>query len=277
MPHTSASPEFLKRHPQARADDLMHAFEDSRVNAIIASIGGLDSIRLADYLDLSVLRNNPKTFMGFSDITCVHFMCQAAGLQSYYGPSILANFAADPLSGYTIKETGDILFSQPENRTIPFDQELSCPRQVMQGEKNAKGKLTGGCIENFPALMQAGLWPDKATLAETVFFIETVPALTSVDDFKNYLRFLGKKSVYDHIQGILFGRAGDSMGIDPRFSKYNAALTRVIADEFGRPDLPVIANMEFGHTQAITILPYQAEAHMDVETAQVMLTNPSPS
>ena len=67
--HALRSPAWLARNPRARADDLMAAFADSGVDGIISTIGGTDSIRLLPHIDLSVIRNNPKVFMGYSDRT----------------------------------------------------------------------------------------------------------------------------------------------------------------------------------------------------------------
>lgn len=88
-PHALRDPEWISRHPQARADDLMQAFADSSIKAIFSMIGGDDSLRILPYLDLDVIRSNPKIFMGFSDTTVTHFACWKAGLSSFLWPFIL--------------------------------------------------------------------------------------------------------------------------------------------------------------------------------------------
>ena len=47
----------------------MNAFQDKTIKAIICAIGGDDTIRLLPYIDYEVIKNNPKIFMGYSDIT----------------------------------------------------------------------------------------------------------------------------------------------------------------------------------------------------------------
>ena len=91
--HALRSPDWLERNPRARADDLMEAFRDPSVKAIISTIGGEDSIRLLPHLDLEVMRSNPKIVMGYSDTTVTHIACFAAGLVSFYGPAIMSGFA----------------------------------------------------------------------------------------------------------------------------------------------------------------------------------------
>ncbi|MDV3250045.1 LD-carboxypeptidase [Devosia sp. BK] len=103
MPHTLASAEDLAAHPEWRAADLHQAFADPSIAGIFASIGGDDSIRLLPHLDLDIIRRNPKVFLGFSDTTTIHLACLAAGLASFYGPSIMAGFAENGgMHAYTV-------------------------------------------------------------------------------------------------------------------------------------------------------------------------------
>src|SRR5687768_12744394 len=67
--HALRSPEWLAKNPKARAEDLLEAFADPSIKAIISTIGGDDSVRLLPHLDLKVLRDNPKIFLGYSDTT----------------------------------------------------------------------------------------------------------------------------------------------------------------------------------------------------------------
>ena len=61
--------EYIYKNPKARADDLMEAFSDPSVKAIISNIGGDDSIRTLPFIDLNIIGKNPKIFLGFSDST----------------------------------------------------------------------------------------------------------------------------------------------------------------------------------------------------------------
>ena len=91
MPHTLAGSEYLYAHPEKRAEDLMAAFRDPEIKAVISCTGGNESIRLHPFVDYRVIADNPKLYSGFSDSTITHFMCYKAGLASLYGPS-LPNF-----------------------------------------------------------------------------------------------------------------------------------------------------------------------------------------
>ena len=75
IPNALKDADWLSRNPRARADDLMQAFSDPSIKGIIATIGGEDSIRMLPYLDLDVIRANPKIFLGYSDTTISHMVC----------------------------------------------------------------------------------------------------------------------------------------------------------------------------------------------------------
>ena len=115
---------YLSKNPKARADDLMAAFADETIEGIISTIGGEDSIRTLPYLDLDLIRNNPKVFMGFSDTTISHAVCFKTGLVSFYGPSFMAGFAENcGMFPYMVDSVRHTLFLLPNlsvllNRTV---------------------------------------------------------------------------------------------------------------------------------------------------------------
>jgi len=112
MPHTLREAGWLHRNPQARAEDLMAAFNDPSIKGILSTIGGDDSIRLLPYLDLNVIQSNPKIFMGYSDTTITHLACFRAGLGTFYGPSIMAGFAENGgIFPYMVESVRKTLFS----------------------------------------------------------------------------------------------------------------------------------------------------------------------
>ncbi|MCC8022419.1 MAG: LD-carboxypeptidase, partial [Clostridiales bacterium] len=102
MPHTLCGAAYLDAHPEARAEDWMAAFADPSIKGIFSCIGGEDTIRLLPYIDFTIIRENPKVFLGYSDTTINHLMCFHAGLSSMYGAAILSDFAENvELPAYT--------------------------------------------------------------------------------------------------------------------------------------------------------------------------------
>jgi muramoyltetrapeptide carboxypeptidase LdcA involved in peptidoglycan recycling len=162
MPHTLKEASWIQKNPQARADDLMQAFSDPSIKAIISTIGGDDSIRILPFLDLDMIRSNPKIFLGYSDTTVTHLACIKAGLVSFYGPSIMSGFAengglfsymsdsvrktlfySEPpgnihqnVSGWTVEFLD---WSDPENQTIKRKLNPSTGWKFIQGREFVKG------------------------------------------------------------------------------------------------------------------------------------------
>ena len=50
LPHSLKGLDFIKDHPEARAEDLIHAFSDDSIDMILCTIGGDDTYRLLPYL-----------------------------------------------------------------------------------------------------------------------------------------------------------------------------------------------------------------------------------
>src|SRR5688572_14463660 len=85
FPTVRKSPEYLAKNPQARAEDINAAFSDPSIQAVIATVGGNDQIRMLPYLDTKVIASHPKAFMGYSDNTSLHLVLWNLGIVSYYG------------------------------------------------------------------------------------------------------------------------------------------------------------------------------------------------
>ena len=92
LPHALDGLESLAAHPEHRAQDLLDAFRDPEIDAILCAIGGDDTYRLAPYLfsDHELQRAvSKKPFLGFSDTTLNHFMLHKVGLPTFYGQAFL--------------------------------------------------------------------------------------------------------------------------------------------------------------------------------------------
>jgi len=119
MPNALKGIKYPDKHPEARASDLMEAFEDDSIKAIITMIGGNDTIRLLPYINFETIQKNPKIFMGYSDTTINHFMMYKAGLTSFYGPCIFMEFAENvAMHDYTKRYIVDTLFDTKSEMCI---------------------------------------------------------------------------------------------------------------------------------------------------------------
>jgi muramoyltetrapeptide carboxypeptidase LdcA involved in peptidoglycan recycling len=294
MPHTLAEPDWLQAHPQARAEDLMQAFRDPSIRAIFSTIGGDDSIRTLPYLDLDVIRNHPKIYLGYSDSTITHFACLKAGLGSFYGPSIMSDFGENGgLFPYMVDSVRKTLFESqpigmlspnmdgwtdelldwddPRNQSIPRKRQPSTGWKFLQGTGVHSGRLIGGCLEVLDWLRGTDYWPDEEEWEDTILFIETSEEAPNPLAVERMLRALAALGVLKRVHGLLVGRPGGQVPPE-RFTEYDQAILNIVVKEEGLTDIPIITNMDFGHTEPVLLLPYGAQTRIDCEkqTIEIM-------
>jgi len=287
MPHTLSDAAWLQQNPRARADDLLHAFADASARAIVSTIGGDDSLRLLPFLDLDVIRSNPKILLGYSDTTVIHLACLKAGLVSFYGPSMMAGFAENGgMFSYMVDSVRRTLFSSaPVRRIDPNvagwtaefldwgEPELqTCKRQLtpstgwrfLQGRGVRRGPLVGGCLEVLGWLRGTDVWPGHELWRGAILFLETSEEAPPPTAVVRELRVYAAMGILKELAGILFGRPGGPVPPE-QFDAYDRAICQVIDEEEGLRDLPMITQMDFGHTDPMFILPYGVQAEIDCD------------
>lgn len=281
-PNAMKGISVIDENPQLRAKDLMDLFMDNRVKAVISMIGGDDTIRLLPYIDFDVLRSNPKIFMGYSDTTVNHFMMYKAGITSFYGPSVFAEFAENgSMHEYTIEYVKKVLFEKHDMISIPPSSQWTSEfldwanpennkisrtmvsdtkgYEILQGSGIVQGKLIGGCVDVFPMIIGTKIWPYEEQWENSILFLETSEEYPSPTFLKYLLRGMMAQGLFDNINGIIFGKPKD----EKYYSEYKEVLKCVVGKEAGRHDMPILYNMNFGHTAPMCILPYGAKAEIN--------------
>ncbi len=288
MPNALKGEQYLYEHPEKRAEDLMNAFKDTSIKAIICSIGGDDTIRLLPYIDYEIIRKNPKIFTGFSDTTANHFMMYKAGLISYYGPCLMCDFAEYvDMYDYTENAIRKLWFEAEENyeikkcdywtkERIEWREENSNKQktrlkdekgyEVIQGKGKVTGKLLGGCLDAFPIYNGTEVWPKLEEWKDKIIFLETSEDKPTPDLVTFYLRNLGAQGILKVAKGIIVGKPKEEAFYEEYKDVYRAVLK-----EFGREDMPVLYNVNFGHSCPIGIIPYGIECELDVEEKKITL------
>ncbi|MED1203549.1 S66 peptidase family protein [Heyndrickxia acidicola] len=281
MPNSLKGGDYLYKNPQARAEDLMMAFKDESIKGIIANIGGEDSIRLLPYIEFDVIRDNPKIFMGYSDVTVSHLFCHKAGISSFYGPAILTDFAENvEMDPYTIEMVNRTLFSnevigkiQPakkwtserldwieSNKNQRRSMQQNTGYELIQGSGIVQGRLIGGCIEVLEFVKGTKLWPDKKYWENSILFFETSEEKPEPNLIKYWLRNYAVQGILQKANGIIFGKP-----LDEKFYDEYKEEIRKVMKEFDLEDLPILYNLNFGHTEPKFILPYGAKAEINCD------------
>ncbi len=281
-PTTRMSTEGLHANPRRRAEDVNAAFADPGVKAIISSIGGDDSVRLLPYLDAGTISANPKILMGFSDTTTLLAYANQQGLVTFNGPSVMAGFAqmktlppsfAEHIRQMLTEPSAEYVYAPYTERVTEF-QDWATPGYTggvtlapnggwrwLQGDSVAQGPLFGGCIEVLEFLKGTAWWPPHDFWAGKILFLETSEEKPTPDQVKYMLRNYGMQGIFNQIAGLLFARP-QSYTMEER-EILSRTIVGVVADEFGRPDLPIVAGMDFGHEGPQSILPLGVTAEID--------------
>lgn len=282
MEHTLKGSEYVYNHPKERAKDLMDAFLDKEVKAIISCIGGEDTIRLLSYIDFEVIKNNPKIFMGYSDTTVNHYMCYKAGLSSFYGPAILTDFAENvEMSEYTVDSIMKTLFSDDVIGDIAQSKEWTAEHltwddinnnnikrtfkentgyELLQGKETVRGNLMGGCLEVMEMIKGTELFPKLEDFDNAILFFETSEETPKPEYIRWWLRNYGALGILDRVNGIIFGKPKGEV----YYEEYKEEILKVLK-EYNREDMPVLYNLSFGHCEPKFLIPYGAMAEINCE------------
>ena len=290
MPHTLAPEEFVADHPEARAADLMQAFQDPEVKAIFCCIGGSDSVRMLPYLDFQVIGENPKIFTGYSDSTVSNFICMKAGLSAFYGCHVLNDFAENGrMAEYSLNSirrtlfipeapgvilpaktwcAGDERWTNPEYKDVArVYQPETHGVEVLQGAGVGRGRLIGGRMSVVEELKDTMVFPSAAEFEDTILFFEVVS--WAPEHVAKALEDYHTRGILQGVRGILFGKPYN----ENHYELYRSTLTDTL-QKLGYRDMPVFYNMSFGHNDPKFLIPYGAMAEMDPETGIFRILEP---
>ena len=294
FPSARKDAAFLRANPRFRADDINAAFSDPEIKAVVASIGGNDSVRTLPFLDRRLIAANPKILLGYSDTTALHMFLSLNGLVSFYGPSVMAGLSQagslppafgshvrkmlfEPESRYAYAPYGEYSEGYPDWGAPENAGKINPPRRSggwrwLQGEGVVSGELAGGCLEVLEMLKGTDFWPEKSFWKGKILFLETSedkPPLWYVDQA---LRNYGMMGALDALAGLIVGRPmkysdEEKLGLE-------RTLQRVVAGEFGRANMPIVTDFDAGHTDPQLILPFGVRASVDCTSKKIELAEP---
>ncbi len=301
MPNSLKTKE-LYENPQLRLDDLMTAIKDPSIKAILTNIGGDDTVRLLRHMTdehFEIIRNNPKIFLGMSDTTANHLMFFHAGVSSFYSASLMFGYGENcGIPEIMIENTKKTLFDNSPIGVLPQSDEYIVDKvywddkndvlrkrtktdgwHFIQGEKPVQGRLIGGCMELLAMTNGTRIWPTMADWKGAILFVEDSELRAIPEQFGDFLHNLAAMGILENLSGILFGRPGGEFLANEQseqanwlaqYPKFEENLVKVCA-EYGREDMPIVTNMDFGHTVPQIILPYGALTEIDPENKTVSI------
>lgn len=292
MPHAQKGIDYVRNHPEKRAQDLIQAFGDDSIDMILCAIGGDDTYRLLPYVfEGDALKNalRQKIFLGFSDTTMNHLMLHKLGCKTFYGQSFLADVCELeeqmlPYSARYFEElirTGRISKIKPsdvwyEERTDWSMKAVGTPRKahpnqgflLLQGNPVFEGEILGGCLESMYDIFDSSRYPDTVSLCQKyvlfpdlqdwtgkILLLETSEEQPSPEHYRSMLEALKMTGIFEVVSGILCGKPMDEL----YFETYQRTLVEVVDN----PDVSIVANINVGHATPRCILPFGVMAKVD--------------
>ena len=267
MPHAKAKDAYLAGSDDNRLADLHAAFSDPAVQGILCARGGYGAMRLLAQIDYELIRQNPKIFIGFSDITALHLaFYKRCGLVGFYGPMLTSNLInGEPQSQ---KELFDMVCGKVcgKNQMHHTVKNLDTYHCFNAGE--ATGKLIGGNLSLITAL------------CGTPYLPSTEGAILFLEDWKEQYYELDRKfqqlklaGLLDNIAGLVlcdFSEIEPEPEFDPTFDKI-ALLKKLTADIFANLSVPVGYGFSVGHGEQTMTLPIGTQAQFNAGTGKLVL------
>lgn len=279
-----------------RMDDLIAAFEDPDIKAVIASLGGDDQVTYIKNLPAEPFIQNPKPFFGYSDNTHFANFLWLHGIPSFYGGSLFVQFAEQGnMNEYTTQYLKHALFDEgeielessknysdvgldwndPENLT---KQRLYEPNigWVWDGGQSAQGLTWGGCIESIDELLRHGIQiPPLHDFKHIVLLAETSEEIPSALYVRRVFRALGERGILESIQGLLVGRPKawefekqNNAKQKEEYRKKQREMILEIVRNYNST-IPIVQNLDFGHSDPQIPMPYGSTVRIDAKDKKI--------
>ena len=245
--------------PQERADDIHRMFSDPEINAVICARGGYGANRVLPLIDYELIRENPKIFIGYSDITAyLTSITQKTGLVTFHGPMLVSY----------------------KKRFVKYNFELM--EQVLTGKKEVKIKYPKALS---PKVLKSGiatgpLWGGNITLLTnrlgTADYLDTDGVILFLEDLDEYLYAFERMLVqmrtaglFDHIKGLIIGELYEFKDQEIPFERNT---DQIVIDICGDLDIPIVSNFPCGHGTYQATLPISVNAELNTNDNNPYLT-----
>jgi muramoyltetrapeptide carboxypeptidase len=236
--------------PQEKAGDINRMAADETIKAIMCSQGGATANTCLPYLSWDAIRDNPKIFLGISDITVLlNAIHHKTGLVTFHGDDVMWGFGRHP-TDYDRQEFIARLMDARIGEIAPNRE-----RRTVRGGA-AEGKLLGGNLLCLLKLAGTPYWPD---FTGAIFFVEALNITPEACDYQ--FRQLEQMGVFDAIRGVIVGYIDGLQKGDSALLQMEDILLRVTADY----DFPILKVNDFGHNCPNTVLPVGGQVKVDAD------------
>jgi muramoyltetrapeptide carboxypeptidase len=256
---------------QQRLDDLHQAFIDQEVNGVFAGTGGFSSNDLIQDIDFKLIKARPKVFCGYSDITVLlNAIYSKTGLVTYHGPNFNGvgsetgkEFTHDYIKKCLMsRRTYDLGISSEW-----FDKQYcDCHENGEESQHKNEGWWSLGASGIVDGRLIGGNLSCLALLAGTRFMPGLANSILLLEDyyesqahhFNALLNTILQQASSGSIRGIIIGRFQEKSGINQK------QLKDICLSKEQLVDVPIIANVDVGHTSPKATLPIGGLVQMTV-------------
>ena len=239
---------------EQRANELNSLFANKDIKGIFCAKGGWGCARLLDKIDYSLIRNNPKVLIGFSDISVLlNAIFAKTGMITFHGPvgnSGWNEFSSDSFRSVVMNA-----------EKVDFPKDTEAPVTLHAGV--CKGQLAGGNLTVLCAIIGSGFLPDFKN--KILFLEEAHEEPYSIDRMLTQLKLAG---VLEAVSGIVFGRCTSCEAEEPGKS---FTLEEVLRQHFEPLGIPVMLEAMTGHIENKWTLPVGAQAELDTAACRLRL------
>jgi muramoyltetrapeptide carboxypeptidase len=240
-----------------RAKELNDFFADKKINGIFCMKGGWGCARLLDKINYKIIKENPKVFIGFSDITALLVaITHKTGLITYHGP--VGN------SGWNDYTKTAFINVTHQAKPYTFDPNPvgeDAITTICGGKAN--GELWGGNLTVLTSIIGSGYLPDWK--GKILFLEEAKEEPYSIDRMLTQLKLNG---VLNSVSGIIFGKCAKCLAEEPQKS---FTLAEVIDQHLKPLGIPVFFGAMIGHIENKLTIPLGISASMDADKGTISL------
>jgi muramoyltetrapeptide carboxypeptidase len=235
---------YLAGEDSIRAKDINKSFENKYLDGIICLRGGYGALRILDLIDYNIINENPKVFIGYSDITALHSAIHKnCNLVTFHGPMVASDIADDDFW------SNEALINSVCGNIYSYNIKLN---PIKGG--NVKGELVGGNLSVICSLIGSSFVEDYEN---KLLFIEDIGEEPyRVDRMLQQLKLSG---IISKLSGVILGQFTNCQAKDEENS---LSLDYVINDFFANMAIPVYCNLQAGHENKKITLPLGIEVEI---------------
>lgn len=273
---------YLAGEDEIKIQELHRFFSDPNIDAILCSRGGYGVIRLLDKIDWEIIKQNPKIFAGYSDISAMSAMIyKKTGLITFSSPMAQSDFGcgsrSEPESscgeqdeqgelndsdvrvfkrsaknstgaiGENVSKTVEASFFKTLTNTGDLELKPDSRKSKVYFEGKCEGTLWGGNVTTIATLCGQDFIPDE----KFIFFAEDLNADVYQID-RTFTQLLNIEKFKNNLQGIVMGDF-----LDVTNKKFFDELFFEIGDKY---KIPILSGFKITHAADKITVPYGAQA-----------------